>query len=60
MAVVAPTDQGPVLDIIKSAGAPGSLETTIMGECLLNDDVAEVAFTLLVGTLGNEALPALD
>lgn len=58
-AIVAPTDPVAVLGILKSAGAPKSLETTIVGESLFNDGMAVVAFTLLVGTLGSEAPPAL-
>jgi len=47
-ALIAPTDPIAVLGILKSAGAPKSLETKITGESLFNDGVAVVTFLVLV------------
>lgn len=46
-ALIAPTDPIAVLGILKSAGAPKSLEVKITGESLFNDGVAVVAFLVL-------------
>jgi len=47
-ALIAPTDPIAVLGILKSAGAPKSLETKITGESLFNDGVAVVTFLVLL------------
>ncbi len=47
-ALISPTDPIAVLGILKSAGAPKSLETKITGESLFNDGVAVVVFLVLV------------
>lgn len=46
-ALLAPTDPVAVLGILKSAGAPGSLEIVITGESLFNDGVGVALFSLL-------------
>ncbi|WP_233805169.1 cation:proton antiporter [Paraburkholderia sp. HP33-1] len=48
-ALISPTDPIAVLSVLKRAGAPESLETTITGESLFNDGTGVVAFLTLVG-----------
>ena len=47
-ALISPTDPIAVLGILKKAGAPKSLETTIVGESLFNDGVGIVVFLALL------------
>ena len=53
--LISPTDPIAVLGILKSAGAPKTLETKITGELLFNDGVAIVVFLVLVDIATGEA-----
>ncbi len=50
-ALISPTDPIAVIGILKSAGAPRSLEAVITSESLFNDGVGIVMFLLLLGML---------
>lgn len=47
-ALISPTDPIAVMGILKTAGAPKSLQVTIVGESLFNDGTAIVVFTILL------------
>ena len=58
-ALLAPTDPISVLGILRSAGAPASLEVVISGESLFNDGVAIALFSLSLSMTGTGSAPGI-
>lgn len=59
-ALISPTDPVAVMGILRSAGAPASLEVVITGESLFNDGVGVVLFSLLLTMAVNGGVPSVQ
>ncbi|RMP68458.1 hypothetical protein ALQ19_200129 [Pseudomonas syringae pv. berberidis] len=58
-ALISPTDPIAVMGILKSAGAPASIELVISGESLFNDGVSVVLFSLILAMIVSGDAPSV-
>ena len=59
-ALISPTDPIAVLGVLKTAGAPRSLETAIAGESLFNDGTGVVAYLVLLAIVTGSGEPTVS